>query len=74
MTGLRQLFSSIPSISADSLREFVASHQEGTYTLLDVRQPEEYEREHIPGALLIPMPALAESLESLDRTKPVITY
>jgi len=72
--GLRQFFSSIPSIGADRLREFMASRNEGTYTLLDVRQPEEYEQEHIPGALLIPMPALSDSLDSLDRSKPIITY
>ena len=74
MIGLRQFFSSIPSMDADRLREFMASHHEGTYTLLDVRQPEEYEQEHIPGALLIPMPVLSDSLDSLDRNKPVITY
>ena len=74
MTGLRQLFSSLPSMDADRLREFMASHREGTYTLLDVRQPEEYEQEHLPGALFIPMPVLADSLHTLDRTKPVITY
>ena len=74
MIRLRQLFSSIPSMGVDHLREFMASHHEGTYTLLDVRQPEEYEQEHIPGGLLIPMPALSDSLDNLDRSKPVITY
>lgn len=56
------------------VREFIAKHPEGTYTLLDVRQPEEYEAEHIPGAKLISLPALVDSLSELDPGKPLITY
>jgi rhodanese-related sulfurtransferase len=39
-----------------------------------VRQPGEYEKEHIPGAKLIPMADLKDSLQDLDPGKPVITY
>ena len=74
MIQLTKLFSPVPSMSADEAREFISSHPEGSYTLLDVRQPEEYEKEHIPGAKLIPMPGLANSLSELDPTKPVIAY
>jgi rhodanese-related sulfurtransferase len=74
MIQLRKLFSRVPSMKAEEAREFISSHQEGTYTLLDVRQPEEYEKEHIPGAKLIPMPAVANSLSELDPFKPIIAY
>jgi rhodanese-related sulfurtransferase len=71
---LKRLFSPVPSIDSGQGREFMAEHQEGTYTLLDVRQPEEYEKEHIPGARLIPLPALGDSVSELDPEKPTIAY
>ena len=36
--------------------------------------PGEYEGEHIPGAKLIPLPGLKESLSQLDKQKPIIVY
>jgi rhodanese-related sulfurtransferase len=50
------------------------SHKEGSYTLLDVRQPSEYEKGRIPGAKLIPLPELAGRLREIDSRKPVIAY
>jgi len=74
MIQLKKLFSPVPSLNTEEVRDFVAKHKEGTYTLLDVRQPEEYAREHIPGARLIPLTALNDSLPELDPEKPVIAY
>ncbi|MEW6432221.1 MAG: rhodanese-like domain-containing protein [Myxococcota bacterium] len=42
-------------ISPDELRAFQAAHPETQYQLIDVRQPEEYQAEHIPGARLLPL-------------------
>jgi rubrerythrin len=42
--------------------------------LLDVRQPGEYESEHLPGAKLIPLPELNQRLAELDAAKPTIVY
>jgi rhodanese-related sulfurtransferase len=39
-----------------------------------VRQPGEYALAHLPGAKLIPLPQLADSLEDLDAAKPIIVY
>jgi len=58
----------------DDAAEFISQHAEGTYTLLDVRQPPEYEEEHLPGAKLVPLPELVESLEGLEAEKPIIVY
>lgn len=58
----------------DDVQKFIDEHEEGTYLLLDVRQPLEYEEAHLPGAKLIPLPRLADSLDELDRAKPVIVY
>jgi rhodanese-related sulfurtransferase len=48
--------------------------KEGSYTLLDVRQPGEYEKERIPGANLIPLPELSDRLGEIDHERPIITY
>ena len=70
----KQLFTPVQSIEPDQVREFMARHPEGSYTLLDVRQPGEYEKEHLPGAKLVPLPNLAEGLGKLDPLKPIIVY
>ena len=61
-------------MNADEAKRFIAGHEEGAYTLLDVRQPSEYEIEHIPGARLIPLPGLKDGRSQLDSQKPVVVY
>lgn len=58
----------------DDVQHFMREQKEGTYVLLDVRQPVEYEKNHLPGARLIPLPELADSMETLHRSKPTIVY
>ena len=53
--GLKELFTPVPSIQVEELKKFIKKKRAGTYTLLDVRQPREYERGHIPGATSIPL-------------------
>lgn len=43
-------------------------------TLVDVRQAHEWNQGHIPGAIHIPLGKLAQSLESIPRTKSVGIY
>ena len=43
-------------------------------TILDVRQPKEYQQSHIPGAMLIPLPQLGDRLLEIDPEKPVLVY
>ena len=65
----------VQSLDADEAREWMGSRREGSYTLLDVRQPEEYEHVgHLPGAVLIPLPALPDRLAELDPSKPILAY
>jgi rhodanese-related sulfurtransferase/rubrerythrin len=66
--------SGVASLFPDEARHFMAEHQEGSYAILDVRQPFEYERAHLPGAMLIPLPTLADSLKRLDSGKPTLVY
>jgi|WetSurMetagenome_2_1015567.scaffolds.fasta_scaffold159670_1 sulfur-carrier protein adenylyltransferase/sulfurtransferase len=74
MINLKKLFRLVGGIDAEEAKKLMAEHPEGSYTLLDVRQPSEYEQEHLPGAKLIPLGQLGDSLEEIDRHKPVIVY
>ena len=70
----RQFLTPVQSMDAQQAKAYIADHREGTFTLLDVRQPGEYEKERIPGAKLIPLPELPNRLDELDPTKPIIAY
>jgi molybdopterin/thiamine biosynthesis adenylyltransferase/rhodanese-related sulfurtransferase len=43
-------------------------------TLLDVREPREWELGHIPGARFAPLSRLGEELSRLDRTRALVVY
>ncbi len=64
----------IKHFDPQALRDYVRSHHENTYDLVDVRQPEEYSRSHIPGAKLIPLPELVQDMEKLPADKEVVFY
>jgi rhodanese-related sulfurtransferase len=72
--GIADYFKPVDTMTAEEVREFLKKHQPGDYNLVDVRQPKEYERTHIPGARLIPVAELPERLSELDPKKPTITY
>jgi rhodanese-related sulfurtransferase len=70
----KTLFTPGANISPAEVSSFMAEHQPDDYQLLDVRQPKEYEKEHLPGALLIPVKELNDRMAELDRTKPTFVY
>jgi rhodanese-related sulfurtransferase len=70
----RQFLTPVQSMETEKAKAYMADHREGTFTLLDVRQPGEYEKDRIPGAKLIPLPELTNRIEELDQGKPVIVY
>lgn len=70
----RQFITPVANLDPEAVRTFMGDHKEGTYTLLDVRQPGEYEKSRIPGAKLVPLPELADRLQELDPDRPVIAY
>ena len=74
MIELRRLFTPVEALNAEEAKKFLDEHKEGTYTLLDVRQPWEYEEDHIPGAKLVPLGDLKEGTQSLDLAKPTLVY
>jgi len=72
--SFKDLFSPVTNMNTRQLQAFIDSNREGGFTLLDVRQPSEYENTRIPGSKLIPLPALNDRLSELDPLKPVIAY
>jgi len=58
-------------IEIDQLKELLA----GGAQLVEVLPSEEYEEQHLPGAVSIPLKQLdAETTASLDRANPVVVY
>jgi len=72
--GIADYFKTVSSMTAEELREFLKNKNLDEYNLVDVRQPKEYERGHIPGARLIPVGELHDRIQELDPDKPTITY
>lgn len=59
----------VPEISPMELQS-----QLGKVALLDVREPHEVEICRIPGSILIPLGALPDRLDELDRTAPLVVH
>ncbi len=67
-------FKPVSTWSAEKVRQFLKEKTQEEYNLVDVRQPEEYEQGHLPGARLIPVGELPNRLAELDPNKPTIVY
>ena len=72
--ALMDYFKTVPSMSADEAKKLLAEKKPDEYNLVDVRQPGEYESDHIPGANLIPMAELKGRLHEIDPDKPTVVY
>jgi sulfur-carrier protein adenylyltransferase/sulfurtransferase len=64
----------VKSLSPGEVKTILDKDAKGEYILLDVRQPEEYEAGHIPGATLISLGELEDREGELDRDKKIIAY
>lgn len=60
------------ALTADELRQWLATP--APPLLLDVRGPLEFQRRHLPGAVLLPLPTLAARAAEVPRTRPVVVY
>ena len=72
--GVLDYFRPVSTLSAEKIRAFLNEKKPGEYNLVDVRQPQEYEGGHLPGAKLIPVGELEGRLKELDPKKPTIAY
>jgi len=67
-------FKPVSTWPAEKVRQFLKEKNLDDYNLIDVRQPKEYEQNHLPGARLIPLGELQNRLSEIDPHKPTIVY
>ncbi len=67
-------FKPVPTWPTQKVREFLSQESQEEYNLVDVREPKEYEQDHLPGAQLIPVGELPNRRAELDPNKPTIVY
>ena len=70
----RQFFTPVKSMSAQEVKSYIESQPRDSYTIVDVRQPSEYEAGHIPDAVLIPVSRLDSRVGELDKEKTAVVY
>ncbi len=70
----KQFFTPISSINWEKAHQLVDHTPGRDVVFLDVRQPKEYTRGHLPGAKLIPLGELDNRLEELEKDKPIVIY
>jgi rhodanese-related sulfurtransferase len=64
----------VTRLTPSEIKAILDQDKKGEFLLLDVRQPEEYEAGHIPGAMLIPLGELELRKGELDPNRKIITY
>lgn len=62
------------SLWPDELKAYMEKSREEEYLLIDVRQPKEYEKEHIPGAKLIPLMEVEMKADRIPVDRDIIFY
>ena len=72
--SISDYFKPVPTMNAAQVRELLGSKDPSEYNLIDVRQPGEYERAHLPGARLMPVADLLSLAGPLDPNKPTLAY
>jgi rhodanese-related sulfurtransferase/rubrerythrin len=72
--NILHFFKPVKSITVDEARAFMKGKGPDDYNLIDVRQPSEYERGHLPGAHLIPLREVAAKAKELDPEKTSVVY
>ncbi len=62
----------IEQINAKQLQEAMGANRK--ITLLDVREPQEWDITHLPGAKLIPLDQIPERINELDSADDIVVY
>jgi rhodanese-related sulfurtransferase len=69
-----QFITPAKSMDFQETNDYLSRNPARAVTLLDVRQPKEYEESHLPGATLIPLPELPDRMSELDPDKTTFVY
>lgn len=72
--NILSLFQSTDNISSEQVRSLIKKTPAEDVQLVDVRQPSEYNQEHIPGAILIPLKELPQRQNELNREIKTVVY
>lgn len=70
----KSFFSRAKNMDPREAQIFLKEEPENSVQLIDVRQPKEYEREHLAGAILIPLKQLLSRIDELDPSLPTLVY
>ena len=62
------------TLSSAEFKEYMQTHKEKNYLVIDVRQASEYEEGHIPGAKLMPLSEVETRLFTLPSERDLIFY
>jgi rhodanese-related sulfurtransferase len=74
-TGIDLINDAKSRITEIAAQDAVAEHGRGGSIFLDVREPNEWNLGHVPGAIHVPRGQLEGKVEGLvDRSKPVVVY
>jgi len=74
MLKWKQFLTPVRSLNGTEADQLLRRNPPGTVTILDVRQPREYEKGHIPGAVLIPLPELPTRMTELESEQTTVVY
>lgn len=72
--ALLNYFKPVSTWSADEVRKRLKEKSTEDFNIIDVRQPGEYEKGHLPGARLMPVGDIGSRVQELDKDKPTIVY
>ncbi len=68
------VFNEIKSITTAEAKSYIESAPTDAYQLIDVRQPDEFMKQHLPGSLTIPLNDLIADKAVLNKDKPTLVY
>jgi rhodanese-related sulfurtransferase/rubrerythrin len=71
---ITDVFSKVDTVSTEKAKKIIQDMKDPGVELIDVREPEEYEDGHLPGAKLVPLSHILESMKELDSSKTVLAY
>ena len=69
-----QFFTPVSSVNWEEALQLADQTAGRDVVFLDVRQPKEYTKGHLPGAKLIPLGDLENRLEELAKDTPIVIY
>ncbi len=70
----KQFFTPAKSMNSEEAKLLLRANEHTDVQIVDVRQPAEYNNDHIAGAILIPLPELSDSYNLLQKDKPLLVY